>query len=165
MKRFAILTACVFISLSGFSQLTVGNSQAQNKADEAKVTPVLIGANRNALMLNYGLYHIDTDNSEYLSYRSNINSFEKIKFSSLQEESDFYNYVLGLYDTFKDNDITLNKIKIVPQRNNLLGANQLVFDVYPEPDDNKSYKFTTYLIGKKAWIKLFAKSNIHSLTK
>ncbi|MDE1191277.1 MAG: hypothetical protein PW786_03955 [Arachidicoccus sp.] len=162
MKKTSLVLFIIFLSIEGFSQFKVGKTQQEVKSDQAKVTPVLIGSKRVALTLSFGLYHIDADNSEYLGYHSNINSFEKIEFASAQEELDFYNYVLSLYDNFKDNELTLNKIKIVPSRNNLLGANNLVFDIYPEPN-NKSYKYTTEMIGRKAWIKLFEKSRIHSL--
>ncbi|NHA07150.1 hypothetical protein G7092_25350 [Mucilaginibacter sp. HC2] len=161
MKNLSLALVLTFFSLQGFSQFKVGKTQDQVKADEAKKTPVLIGAKRVALTVTFGLFHIEEDNSEFLEYHTTTNFVKRLEFPSVQEESDFYKYVLGLYDSFKDNEVTLGKTTIVPLRNNLLGENSLFFEIHPDPD-NKRYILTTLSIGKKGWVKLFEKSRIQN---
>jgi len=164
MQKLFLVTTFIFISLNAFSQFQVGKTKAEIKAETDKVTPKRIGMKLTALTADYELYTVG-DNVEFLRYitKGGFNSeiHEKINFTSLQEESDFYKYVVGLYDDFKDNEVILNQYKIVPHEMKLLGMKNIMFDVYPNKDSKT--KYSTIMISKKAWIRLFSASAIHSL--
>lgn len=172
LKKPVFVVIAVLLYCTGFSQLKVGKSQAEVKEDLRKKTPKLIGSRNSGLLQDFGLYYIEADDAEYLGCAiSNNTTLGKDKqiailFTSLQEEADFYNYVLGLYDNFKDNELTLHDMKIVPRKKDLFGMNNMIFDIYVVAfSGGPTNKYTTYMISKKAWIKLFEHSKIHSLKK
>ncbi|PTS95209.1 hypothetical protein DBR11_21670 [Pedobacter sp. HMWF019] len=163
MKKPLLILAFALTSLSAFSQFQVGRTKEQVKADEANAKPKRIGVKLTMLTPDYELYSLG--NTEYLKYVTkggmNTQIYETINFSSAKEEADFYKYILDLFDEFKDNEVTLNGIRIVPHPMKLLGINNIMLDVYPKKDSK--YKNETVMFSKKAWIRLFEKSRIHSL--
>ncbi|PYF74770.1 hypothetical protein [Pedobacter nutrimenti] len=162
MKKPFLILALTTLSLSAFSQFQVGRSKEQIKTDETNAKPKRIGAKLTLLTPDYELYSLN--DKEYLKYVTkggmNTQIYETINFSSAKEEKDFYEYVLGLFDEFKDNEVTLSGVRIVPHPMKLLGINNIMFDVYKK---GSTYKNETVMISKKAWIRLFEKSRIHSL--
>ena len=160
MKKFLPVLLLLFISYNGFAQLEVGKSQNQLESEK----PKRIGAKMALLNPEYELWAIDKDgqHTEYLRYEaSGTNSYYDIKFSSMKEEKDFYEYVLGLFDNFKDNEILLKNYKLVPNKMSLVSKGNLFFDVYLFK--NSSGHNESVMISKKAWIKLFKDSKINSL--
>eukprot|EP01133_Synstelium_polycarpum_P011679 gene11679-13638_t len=148
MKKPFLILALTTLSLSAFSQFQVGRSKEQIKTDETNAKPKRIGAKLTLLTPDYELYSLV------------LKIYETINFSSAKEEKDFFEYVLGLFDEFKDNEVTLSGVRIVPHPMKLLGINNIMFDVYKK---GSTYKNETVMISKKAWIRLFEKSRIHSL--
>eukprot|EP01132_Coremiostelium_polycephalum_P012967 gene12967-15837_t len=130
MKKPFLILALTTLSLSAFSQFQVGRSKEQIKTDETNAKPKRIGAKLTLLTPDYELYSL------------------------------VLKYVLGLFDEFKDNEVTLSGVRIVPHPMKLLGINNIMFDVYKK---GSTYKNETVMISKKAWIRLFEKSRIHSL--
>jgi len=164
MKKISIILVLAFLSFNAFSQFNVGRSKAEVKADETKAKPKRIGVKLTVLTPDYELY--SQGDTEYLRYGTkgggNSQIYENINFSSAKEQADFYNYVLGLFDDFKDNEFTVNGTRIVPHPMKLLGINNIMFDVYPYKGNN-NFKQETIMISKKAWIRLFEKSRVHTL--
>jgi hypothetical protein len=162
MKKTFIIFSLAFLSFNAFSQFNVGRSKAEVKADETKAKAKRIGVKLTVLTPDYELY--SQGDTEFLRYgimgTGNINTYDKVIFSSAKEESDFYNYVVGLFDEFKDNEFKVNGIRFVPHPMKLLGTNNIMFDIY---QNNRPSKQETVMISKKAWIKLFEKSRIHAL--
>ncbi|KIO75982.1 hypothetical protein TH53_17595 [Pedobacter lusitanus] len=163
MKKLLFIFVCALTTTSAFSQFQVGRTKEQVKTDEANAKPKRIGVKLTLLTADYALYSLG--NTEYLKYVTkggmNTQIYETINFSTAQEQADFYKYVLSLFDEFKDNEVTLNGIRIIPHPMKLLGTNNIMFDVYPRKDSK--YKNETVMFSKKAWIKLFENSRIHSL--
>lgn len=93
MQRIVLMLVLVLASFSSFAQFKVGRSKEEIKADKDKATPKLIGAKYTALTIDFGLYAVG-DSTEFLKYitKGALNSeiHETITFTSLQEESDFY---------------------------------------------------------------------------
>jgi len=164
MKKISIILVLAFLSFNAFSQFNVGRSKAEVKADETKAKPKRIGVKLTVLTPDYELY--SQGDTEYLRYGTkgggNSQIYENINFSSAKEQADFYNYVLGLFDDFKDNEFTVNGTRIVPHPMKLLGINNIMFDVYHYKGNN-NFKQETIMISKKAWIRLFEKSRVHTL--
>lgn len=163
MKKLLGVLALVTVSVCSFSQMEVGKSKAELKAEK----PKRIGLRATLLKPEYELWSVDKDgvHTEYLRYLTNglMNSqlYNEIHFNSLKEEADFYKYVFDLFDNFKDNEILLNKYKIVPHPMKVGGVmNNITFDVYESHGSSAAY--TTGLISQKGWVKLFADSKIHS---
>ncbi|MGN8069458.1 hypothetical protein [Mucilaginibacter sp. SG564] len=165
-KLLSLLSIALLLPIAGYSQFKVGKTKEEAKIEKGKKTPKLIGSKSTGLIMDFGLYSIEAEEIEYLSYatmKTTGITFEPIiNFSSLKEEADFYKYILGLYDSYKDNEITLNKCKIVPRKKNLFGMNNLIFDIYPSAENDEN-KLTTYMIGKSGWINLFKNSKVHTL--
>ncbi|MDR6784051.1 hypothetical protein ABIE26_002560 [Pedobacter africanus] len=164
MKKIFLMTAIALCSFSAFSQFQVGRSKAEVKTDETKAKAKRIGVKLTVLTPDYELY--SQGDTEFLRYGTkgmgNSQIYENINFSSAKEQADFYNYVLGLFDAFKDNEFMVNGTRIVPHPMKLLGINNIMFDVYPYKGNN-NFKQETIMISKKAWIRLFEKSRIHAL--
>lgn len=171
-KLSLILAFVLIVSSQGFSQFKVGKTQAEVKGDIKKKTPKLIESRNSGLVQDFGLYYVEADDAEFLgcSILNNTtlgdNQQIALLFTSLQEEADFYNYVLGLYDYFTDNEVTLHDMKIVPRKKDLFGMNNMIFDIYIVAfSSGPTNKYTSCMIGKKGWVKLFEKSKIHTLQK
>ncbi|HEY8915284.1 MAG TPA: hypothetical protein VIM87_02570 [Chitinophaga sp.] len=172
LRKLSFVLAFVLISSYGFSQFKVGKTQAEVKEDIRKKNPRLIGSKNSGLVQDFGLYYVEADDAEYLgcsisnNTAAGANKQITLLFNSLQEEADFYNYVLGLYDNFKDNEVTLHEMKIVPRKKDLFGINNMIFDIYVVAfSGGPTNKYTSFMIGKKGWIKLFEHSKIHGLEK
>lgn len=164
MKKIILTVVLMSFSVYGFSQFKVGRSKEEVKADKEKVTPKRIGVKTTALTADYELYAVG-DDKEFLRYITKggmgTEIYEVINFTDIKEEADFYKYVLGLYDDFKDNEILINNMKIVPREMKLLGMKNIMFDVYPK--SNSDYKNSTIMLSKKAWINLFKNSRVHKI--
>ena len=172
IRKLSFILALVVLSSHGFSQFKVGKTQAEVKEDIKRKNPRLIGSRNSGLVQDFGLYYVESDDVEYLgcsiSNNTAVGDNQQIAllFNSLQEEADFYNYVLGLYDNFKDNEVTLHDMKIVPRKKDLFGMNNMIFDIYVVAfSGGPTNKYTSFMIGKKGWIKLFQHSKIHTLKK
>lgn len=166
MNKLLLLGFVLLLPIAGYSQFKVGKTKEEAKIEKGKKTAKLIGKKTTGLLMDFGLYYIEADDFEYISYepmkRAGMTFEPVIEFSSLQEEADFYKYILALYDNYKDNEVTVGKCKIVPRKKSLFGSNDLIFDIYPTAD-NDINKLTTYMINKKSWINLFQNSRIHKL--
>ena len=170
IRKLSFILSFILISSYGFCQFKVGKTQAEVKEDIRKKNPKLIGSKNTGLIQDFGLYYVEADDAEYLgcSISNNTTAGDNkqiaLLFTSYQEEADFYNYVLGLYDDFKDNEVTLHGMKIVPRKKDLFGINNMIFDIYVVAfSGGPTNKYTSFMIGKKAWVKLFQGSKIHSL--
>ncbi|WP_447641288.1 MULTISPECIES: hypothetical protein [Chitinophagaceae] len=94
-----------------------------------------------------------------MTFKDDVNGVRKVAFTSVSEEKDFYEYVLGLFDNFKDNEFTIGKTRIVPMKmGNFLGTKNLAFDFYIDGD---THAYKSLVIGKSGWERLFEKSVIH----
>lgn len=161
-SRFTIILALIAFSFSANAQLKVGRSKEERNADADKVTPKLIGYN-NLLDPLYKLFHVgDTTEIFWYSYPGAMNTtvHDQFTFSSISEEKDFYEYVLGIFDDFKDNEFSINKVRIIPLKmGNMLGTKNLAFDIYPIGYNTPR---KTLVISKTGWVRLFKNSQIHN---
>lgn len=159
-----LFTICAFLTLSCFAnevsaQLKVGRSKDEIAADKKKATPQLIGAN-NLLSSEFKLFRLG-DSTEIFWYITDKKGKGQFTFDAPSDEKDFYEYVLGLFDDFKDNEFNIGKTRIVPLKmGNFVGTKNLAFDINP---DGQSYADKTLIIGKAGWIRMFKKSIIHNL--
>lgn len=164
-KLLSLLSIALLLPIAGYSQFKV-TSKEEAKAERGKKNAKLIGKKTTGLLTDFGLYYVEAEDLEYLTYEpmkvQGVFVFAQIDFSSAKEEADFYKYILGLYDNYKENEITLGRYRIVPRKKSLFGSNDLIFDIYPTPD-KETDKLTTYMINKKSWINLFQNSRIHKL--
>ena len=165
-KLLSLLSIALLLPIAGYSQFKV-KTKEEAAVEKGKRTAKLIGKKTTGLLTDFSLYYIEKEDLEYLTFEpmkkaGGIFIFAQIDFSSAKEEADFYKYVLGLYDNFKDTELTLGRYRIVPRKKSLFGSNDLIFDIYPTPD-NDTDKFTTYMINKKSWINLFQNSRVHKL--
>lgn len=157
-----LITACSFLLIfcmgnSVSAQLKVGRTKDQIAADQKKATPQLIGAN-NLLSSEFQLYRLG-DTTEIFLYKTDNNGTGKFTFDSPKDEKDFYDYVLGLFDNFQNNEFTIGKTRIVPMKmGNFAGTKNLAFDINP---DGRANADKTLILGKTGWIRLFKKSIIH----
>jgi hypothetical protein len=164
-KLLSLLSIALLLPIAGYSQFTV-KTKEEAKVEKGKRTAKLIGKKTTGLLTDFGLYYIEKEDLEYLTFEPmkthGVFVFAQIDFSSAKEEADFYKFVLGLYDNYKETEVTLGRYRIVPRKKSLFGSNDLIFDIYPTPD-NDSDKLTTYMINKKSWINLFQNSRVHKL--
>ena len=155
-KLFLFLSLLSAINFAS-AQMTIGKNSNTLNAEK----PRRIGTKMSLLTPQYELWSVDKDgqHSEYLRYlvQSTSNVWFDLKFSSMQEEKDFYTYVLGLFDNFQDNEIKLKNYKVIPHKFKIFGKDEIQFDVFLFTDtdrrSNQSIAFT-----KKDWIKLFQSS-------
>ncbi len=159
MKKFllaACLLAFVCIENNASAQLTVGRTKEQINADKEKATAHQIGTN-NVITPNYWLFRLG-ETTEFMTFTDDINGTRKVAFASVKEEKDFYNYVLGLFDNFKDNEFSIGNTRIIPMKmGNFLGTKNLAFDFYI---DGSTHAYKSLVISKSGWERLFKKSII-----
>jgi len=164
-KLLSLLSIALLLPIASYSQFKVKTKEEAN-VEKGKRTAKLIGKKSTGLLTDFGLYYIETEDLEYLTFEPmkvhGVFVFAQVDFSSAKEEADFYKYVLGLYDNYKDTELTLGRYRIVPRKKSLFGSNDLIFDIYPTAN-NDADKLTTYMINKKGWVNLFQNSRIHKL--
>jgi len=160
MKKILVAICLLSLVFSGnnvFAQLKVGRTKEQINEDKKNITPQLIGSN-NALAPTFQLYRLGKT-VEILSFTDDINGTRKVAFASVKDETDFYNYVLGLFDDFKNNEFSIGKTRIVPLKmGKILGTKNLAFDFYI---DGNTHAYKSLIIGKSGWERLFKKSIIN----
>ncbi|PZP43958.1 MAG: hypothetical protein DI598_15055 [Pseudopedobacter saltans] len=158
-----LLCVATLFTITSTAQLKVGRSKEEIRADEDKKTAKLIGTNSplgivgGIVSSEYRLYRLG-DTTEILNYTTDNNGKGEFTFSSIGEEKDVYNYVLGLFDNFQNNEFFVGKTRIVPMKmGNFAGTKNIAFDINP---NGAAYTQKTLVLGKAGWERLFKKSII-----
>lgn len=166
MKKiiFTLSLCCLtLLATTSYAQLKVGRSKDEINADIDKKTAKLIGTNSplgivgGIVSSEYRLYRLG-DTTEILNYTTDNSGKGEFTFSSVSEEKDVYDYVLSLFDNFKDNEFFVGKTRIVPMKmGNFAGTKNIAFDINP---NGAAYTQKTLVLGKAGWERLFKKSII-----